>query len=302
MKTLRQSKFLVIAIFFCICVLQNAYTEIFSSFVRAGAKGGTVLELLDGKYSCVSKLVWSESAAVSLGFTESVSFSNFVCNADVNFSIPNEWGTMLDFDYYLSEAVCQYSKHQNHLENNCDFSADFGYEFNIRRFSIFPFLGVQFENRKFSAWNGYLQIPETGQIWNGSEEKKNISGCGISYEQKIFLPFIKIQVVYDFLNDFALSVNVKFSPYFYADCTDTHYFRNKEFSDNINGGICIGGEIQLKYKRFSLIFAYEFLKSFSNVQTYARSTGVTDSQKTLVAGYFPGIECHIWFVGLGYRL
>lgn len=282
--------------------MQNAYTEILSASVTAGIKNSTVYELLDSKYSCISKLVWKEPASPYFGFSGKLSFSQFICNIGLNFSFPNNFGTMEDFDYYMSGEVCQYSKHTNHLDNDCSLCADFGYDFDIGKFSAVPFIGCCYQYRKFSASDGYLQIPETGNAWTGNEEKRTVSGTGICYEQNIFLLFIKLNVNYSFYRDFSITGSIKFSPYLFASCIDTHYFRNRQFFDKMNGGISFNGEIKFYFKQYGIFVSYEYLKSSKNAKTYTQGTGISDSKRTLSKNSIPGIESYIWCLGIEYKL
>ena len=274
----------------------------FSSYARTGIKGGTVFELLDGRYSPVSKLVWKTPASLDFGFRENISLSHFICNTGVNFSMPNKWGTMKDYDYFMSGAVCQYSMHSNHLESDYTLFLDSGYRFDIKKISIVPLAGILYQHRKFSAWDGYLQIPEAGKAWNGDEEKQEVSGNGISYEQNILLPFVKLKIGCDFYKNFLFSGSIKFSPWFFAECTDTHYFRNKQFTDIMNGGFCIGAEGRIFYKKIGIVMSYEYIKSSKNAKTYSQDIGTAGSERKLSNNYIPGIESGIWLVGVEYKL
>ncbi|MCR4736308.1 MAG: omptin family outer membrane protease [Treponema sp.] len=301
MKTSKKTSLLLV-LFFSICVLQNTYTEIFSTTIQTKLKGGSVCELLDSKYSSVSRLVWKAPINICMGFEEKISFSNFACTASMNYCIPNSWGTMEDYDYYMSGAVCQYSKHTNHIENDSSFCFDLGYNIAAKYLSVTPAICFQYQYRKFSGWNGYLQIPKTGDYWTGNEEKKIISGNGISYEQKILLPSVKININYFFYNDFSILGKINISPYLYANCTDIHYFRNKLFTDKMNGGFFIEGELKLFYKKIGLSLSYEYMKSSSNAKTYTQTIGILEEESSLSKNYIPGIESYFWYVGIEYKL
>lgn len=302
MKTSKKTKYLFLSLILCICVTKNAYTKIFSPSIKTGIKYCSVYELLNSKYSSVSKLVWKNPLNPYFGFNGNIYVSNFICNVDIDFSISNAWGIMEDFDYYMSGEICQYSKHTNHLDNDHSFYVDFGYDFNLKKLSVTPMIGCQYQSREFSAVNGYLQIPEIGKNWEGNEEKRIISGKGIDYEQKLFLPFIKMSINYSFKKDFSIRGSIRFSPYLYATCTDTHYFRNKQFIDKINGGFCLCGEAKLHLKKYSFVFSNEYLKTFPNAETYTQDIGITDSKRYLCKNYIPGIESSIWYVGIEYTL
>ncbi len=97
-------------------------------------------------------------------------------------------------------------KPENYLENNYFACVNFGYDFNFEKFSIQPFLGIKYQYRKFSAWNGYGQSPLSGESFTGDEERTFFTGNGISYEQNIFDPFIKVTLNYKFKKNFTLKV------------------------------------------------------------------------------------------------
>ena len=286
---------------FCICIVSNVHAKSARSLVSFGINCGEISETLDTKYSALSRLNWKEPVFISVGFSEEITFFNFISIFGLNFSIPNEWGIMQDYDYYMSGSVSQYSEHCNHLDKDFSFCIDLGYKFRIDRFSIIPFICGRFQSRKYSAWDGFIQIPDAGKSFTGNEEKKNIVGNGISYEQSILLPFIKLQVDYDFNSDMSISGNINYSPYFFSNCIDTHYFRSKQFTDEIRGGFCIGGEVNFYYKHFGVYFAYEYLKSSADAKTYKCNIGVEDPTRVLIVGYTPGIECSVWSIGCTYK-
>ena len=301
MKTSKKIKYPFLILILCICVKKTAYTEIFS-FIKTGAKGYSVFELLDNNYSSVSKLIWKNPINSNFGIEENISVFRFKCTLGLDFSIPNEWGSIEDFDYYVSGNVRQYSKHTNHLDNDYSFFADFGYNFYSKKLSVNLLLGCQYQHRTFSALDGYLQIPEIGNNWTGNEIKKVVSGNGICYEQKILLPFIKLNINYAFTRVFSIIETIRFSPYLFATCTDTHYFRNKQFIDKMNGGFCLCEEVKLHLNKYSFIFSYEYLKSSSNAKTYTQEIGITDSKRNVSKNYVPGIESSIWYMGIEFTL
>ncbi|NLM01333.1 MAG: omptin family outer membrane protease [Treponema sp.] len=274
----------------------------FSSSCFLGLQNTTVCEKLDGKYAPVSRLNWSAPVSIDLGIEEKIILFNFISLFKTQFVIPNAIGTMTDYDYFLSGAVSQYSNHTNHVDNDCCFCIDFGYVIDIGRLSLVPLFGGQYQMRKYSAWDGYVQIPEAGFSWTGSEEKKNIAGNVISYEQHILSPFLKFQIEYDFRQNALVCGTLKYSPYIFAHCIDTHYLRNKQFDDKMRGGFSFGVELRFHFKIFGLIFSYEYTKSGSNANTYVREVGITDSSAQIISGYIPGIESSVWHIGVIYKL
>ncbi len=269
-----------------------------SLFVKVS--GGSICETLSTSYADVSCLAWKIPFYIDFAFEEKISFYNFLCGVDLNFSLPNKFGTMEDRDFYLSGGISQFSKHENHLENNYFACVNFGYDFTFEKFSIQPFFGIKYQHRKFSAWNGYGQSPISGESFTGNEEKIYFTGNGISYEQNIFEPFFKITSTYKFKKDFYFESSLNFSPYIFATCLDSHYFRSKEFFDEMNGGFSFAFEVKLYFKKAGLYFSYECLKTSNNAKTFNCDIGQSASSKVLAEGYIPGIFSNIYSLGFFY--
>ncbi|MBQ8681136.1 MAG: omptin family outer membrane protease [Treponema sp.] len=271
------------------CISVKAYAEdCFSHKFSCGIKAKQVCELVNTKYSLLSKLVW-ETTAFTFCFEESISFSSFQFNLGVNTAIPNTCGTMTDSDYYMSGSLSQYSEHSNHLEYDWCFWCDAGYKLAFRNLVIVPMLSAEIQNRKFSAWNGCIQK---------NEEKYDIVGNGISYKQMIFMPLVKVNMNYMIKSRFNIQGSVRYSPFFYANCIDVHYFRNKVFFDELNGGFCIGGEIRLYFQHIGFIISYDYMKSGSNANTKSRNTGVDSAESIMLTNYTPAIELSSFYIGI----
>lgn len=272
----------------------------FSTYIGTGIQNTRICERLDTKYTSLSKLYWNSPVNIFFNFKENIEISNFITNIQFNFLIPNKNGNISDYDYYSLGQISQYSKHTNYTDNDFSFYIDFGYLIDFSNFIIIPLICGKYQFRKNSAWNGYLQVPESGVSWTGEENKQNVTGNVISYEQEIFIPFFSIQTKY-ILNDFFISGTLKYSPYFFANCIDCHHIRNIEFFDKISGKIYLGFDICIQYKRFGLIITYEHLNSSSKSETYSSNVGINDSVKKYNANYIPGISSNIFAVALYYK-
>ena len=264
--------------------------------------GGSVCESLATSYVDVSCLTWKLPFYIDFAFEEKISFFNFLCGIDLDFSWPNKLGTIEDRDFYLSGGISQFSKHENHLENNYFVCINLGYDFNFEKFFIHPFFGIKYQYRNFSAWDGYGQSLLSGESFTGDEEKIYFTGNGISYEQNIFIPFLKIVTNYKFKKDFCIEGTFNFAPYLFASCVDSHYFRNKEFFDEMKGGFSFSFEVEFCFKKIGFYFSYEYLKTSNNAKTWECSIGQNKLDKTLSEGYIPGIFSNILSFGISYSL
>ncbi|MCH5294767.1 MAG: omptin family outer membrane protease [Treponema sp.] len=175
------------------------------------------------------------------------------------------------------------------------------YRFSFNDISIIPFISGKYQRRKYSAWGGYVQIPSGGQNKTENDETQNIVGNVISYEQQVMFLALKLNVEYNISRTMSVLGILKYSPYIYANCIDTHHVRNKQFIDKMNGGFCVGTELEFRYKAIGIIISYEYLKSSSNAKTHIGDVGITESSNALVSGYVPGIKSSIWFVGCMYK-
>ncbi len=87
------------AIFFCVCIVFSTYAGSLSSSLTLGINGEEVHEIVDSKYAPLSKLIWKDPIFMTVGVSEKISISDFSVDLGMNFVIPNEWGTMTDYDY-----------------------------------------------------------------------------------------------------------------------------------------------------------------------------------------------------------
>ncbi len=269
----------------------------FSTYIGIGIQNTRICERLDTKYSSLSKLYWDSPINIFFTFKENIAISNFITNIQFDFLAPNKFGSISDYDYYSLGQVSQYSKHSNHTDNDFSFYFDFGYLLKISNLSIIPSICGKYQFRKNSAWDGYLQVQETGFTWTEEENKQNVVGNVISYEQEIFIPFFSIQTKYKLNEEFSILGTLKYSPYFFANCTDCHHIRNIEFFDKIKGKIYFGFDLYIQYKRFGVILTYEYLNSSSKSKTYSSNVGINDSSKEYNANYIPGISSNIFAIG-----
>ena len=299
---MKRNKFFVTLTFitFIVCTHLNAQKVFTETSLFVKSSGGKVYETLDISYAKVSCLTWEIPFYLDFAAEEKISFYNFLSSFGINFSIPNNFGSIEDRDFYLSGDICQFSKHENHLDSSYFAFVNFGCNFLINNFKIIPLLGLKYQFRKFSAWNGYVQSPSSGKSWSGNEEKNHFVGNGISYEQNIVQPFLKTSVNYKIKKNFFIEARLTFSPYIFSVCKDSHYFRNKEFIDKMKGGFSFALEAGVHYKKTGLYFSYEYLKTSTNANTWEYETGKKKSDATLIKGYIPGFISSIWSFGFSY--
>jgi outer membrane protease len=107
-------------------------------------------------------------------------------------------GKMQDYDFLLADAskASHYSSHDAYLDKHFQLSAALGYVFSPRNFEITPAIGYLFINRKWSAVDGFLQYPEAGAEWTGSEAEETVAGTVVTYEQVMHIPFLSAGIAY----------------------------------------------------------------------------------------------------------
>jgi outer membrane protease len=234
----------LLCIVYALCV-QNAQSLDFWFDTAAGIKSGIVQEYVYEGEKCISRLDWQNTIVPTVSIFGNMDFFNFYIRIGAEFSIPVQSGIMEDYDFLISgsDEPSLYSFHNSYIDK--DFSGFFalGYRFAVKKWRFIPNIAFTYTNRKWSAADGYLQYPVSGP-WTGNETKEKITGTIISYEQVLWFPFVSTAVGYFLTPRWALFLEGTLYPYIWAQTRDSHFLRDKQFYDTMEGGL--GGVFGLK--------------------------------------------------------
>jgi hypothetical protein len=266
----------------------------------SGVCTGKVEEYVFEGDKTISRLDWQQYAVPMIAASGSLSIYNAFFKATVLSALPIQCGIMEDYDFLNSDpaVISQYSHHDVYLDKRFDLSAETGYQFSISKFSITPGTGITYRNHKWSARDGYLQYP-VGGAWTGNEEKEQVSGNSISYEQADILPFISLKAGYEITPVWEIMLTGSVYPYMIIYTLDSHYLRNKQFYDSMKGGFGFTAGGSIRYKSISLNITYEYLSAM-NGTTASGIIGITDSGLTVDSRYGAGTDSSLWTVWAAY--
>lgn len=263
------------------------YSLSINSEAFVGIENGNVSEKLSNTDGLISKLDWGKPFVVKAGITLGVDIGSVIFNIIAKASIPNGIGVIKDCDYDNLKLI-QYSQHENHIDKDFVFLSNIGYSHCFGKFRFTSSIGVYYQNAKFSAWSGYLQERESETSSVSDGRKRQITGNGMSYEQQITIPFIKICLGYRLKKDIQVYACTGYSSCIYADCIDSHYIRKKQFYDMVRGGCAIFASIGCKYKKYKLLVEYQRISSSNNSKVFQSEIGVGFPSNVAADGYTPG--------------
>ncbi len=248
-------------------------------------QNSTVEELVFEGDKQISKLVWQQYLDPSIRITYNARLQSLFLKAQYTSSIPIKSGILENYDYLSStDAITHYSNHNLYLDKNFSLQGQLGYMFNfVDVYALKPFVGFTYQNRKFSAQDGYLQYPEiSGDEWNASLEKDSVTGVVILYEQAIMYPYVGIDNLF-FVDTCMISVYATYLPYVYVDALDSHILRLTQFYDEMRGGygFTVGTAVSFPLGEKSNIglkvgFDYEYFNSYGT--TSSNVIGINDAE------------------------
>ena len=258
----------------------------------AGFKSTITNEYVYENDNNISLLKWELPAIPLVSILAEIEFNNFFITTEYESAIPIKLGKMKDFDYLtvIPNVVSHYSEHDIYLDKDFSLNEIFGYKIRIKkRFQMIPFVGFSYQNKKYTAQNGYLQYPLiSGEPWSGEEKKTVLSGIVISYEQAILFPFSGIKLLIT-LNEFIeIGINGVYYPYINICSIDSHFLRMIQFYDKMNSSN--GGRLEIismiypfkKHKNMRIMnrISYEYLNCYgktSSSKIGLDSVGFVDS-------------------------
>jgi outer membrane protease len=275
---------------------------------QAGFVNGNTREYVFENDKCISRLDWDEKYSPYFAFEAKVYFLNVLFFGSIASVIPDKCGYMEDYDFLISgsDTPSHYSKHDAYLDKHIITSTGLGYNINIfNRLSFIPFAGFEYQNRKWSAQDGYLQYPVGGSAWTGLESKQAVKGSVISYEQMLYYPYVGMEIVFSINEMFDFSCEGAYYPIVNVETIDNHYLRLKSFYDTMENGIGYKAGIGLiiyinraeKSPAYGLNISYEQF-SVMNGSTSSCIIGVTDDTYMVDEGYGSGTKSGLWIASL----
>jgi outer membrane protease len=184
-----------------------------------------------------------------------------------------------DWLYENSDALTNYSRHDNFSERAIMADLSLGYSFLLLNFFA---LGVNLEfSYKHFFWIArdgyyqYLDLDEDGQTWTDEIPKIYLKGSVLEYSQNWFIlspgVFFKLRIS-RFL---SLSGNFNYSPFIYCADRDDHLLTGKTYLDYLYGGRYLKGSCGITFSSannidLTLFFSYSSITG-SRGDTYIYS-------------------------------
>jgi outer membrane protease len=280
----------------------------FSFDFGAGVKTARTHEYVYEGDKCISRLDWNDAAVPVVSFSGTLEVFNFFIQSGMTLTVPVQSGTMEDYDFLMegSNEPSLYSFHDSYLDKDFSCSFALGYRFKTKKWVLSPSAGFSYYNRKWSASGGYLQYPASG-LWTGTEPKQNLNGTIIGYEQVLMSPSVSLQAGYALTSRFALFASGNFYPYVWAHSVDSHFLRDAQFYDTMEGGMGYAFELGGAFSpsknsamTFCISLQYEAFRNVAGT-TASNVIGLTEDANTIDEGYSSKTENSAFRVVLGVR-
>ena len=207
-------------------------------FVEPASPDGPGTEVLyspDG-YNQLSRLDWTYKPLLALSLQILLDYKNISVRAGGETSLPVCCGIMEDSDWLgTGGEFTHYSRHTNYLDVYAAGSLYAGWRFSFaQNWSVTPRLGITGSILSFTGKDGYRQYadPADGSIaWSPDIEKIPFSGEVISYRQETFAAGIQVDMRWQCVPQFALSLLAEVQPFVLINGYDTHHVTNTDYID-----------------------------------------------------------------------
>ncbi len=272
---------------------------------QSGYVSGQTSEYVFEGDKCISRLDWDENFCPYIGIIFKLNVYNILFDLGITNLIPEKSGKMRDYDFLISGSndISHFSEHDAYLDKHFTADAGVGYVFRISEILIVPLFGYEYQNRKWSAQDGYLQYPVDGSAWTGAEPAQGVSGTVISYEQMFYSPRIGVELILNSKGVLSIALEFYVLPSLHVETMDSHFLRLKQFYDVMDEGVAYkaGGGIiyhpssnaeNLFYK---LQLSYEHYSAMKGT-TSSGDIGISDGSLTNDDGYGAGMEAKLWDV------
>ncbi len=268
---------------------------------------GVVDELVFENNLPLSKLKWRQYVTPLVNITYNARLSSVFLKSQVTSAIPIKSGILEDFDYLsFSDTVTHYSKHDLYVDKSFSFDVQVSYRFKLtQKINIHPLVGFTYQNRKFTARDGYLQYPNVGEPWSDTLPITPLSGSSISYEQTILSPYVGVENILIF-NDLMVNAGLSFFPFVYVDALDNHYLRQVQFYDEMRGGYIFSLTTSLVMPisdtNYGLKFGLDYEYFRSTGKTGMNDLGVKQNDFILSQNSTAGTISNLFRVSVGFVL
>ena len=214
----------------------------------------------ENKADLLSLLLWDTKPVFYYGFlmdfspVKPLEKRGFFSGLSMKFGIPGPSGSMVDKDWQSVEnaELTNYSSHDNVAEETLilDFTAGVSFPFFNAMF-VKTFVNVSFMKFRFSGENGYMIYAR----YLGDDKyapidedpiKMSFNGKVISYSQEWFYAAPGISAGYGY-KDFLAEISFMITPFVFCADIDEHKSLNKQFKDNMTGGIMLEPGLRLSY-------------------------------------------------------
>jgi outer membrane protease len=261
---------------------------------------GTTSEFVYEGDRVLSRLDWQEHFIPFLTIAGTFEVKNVILYLNLTSGLPGKGGVMEDYDFLDSgdAAHTHYSQHRAGLEDHLEINPSVGYRFRLGDFSITPAVNFTYQARTWAATDGYTQYP--------GQEKRDMAGEVITYEETAWFPGVSLTLDYSFWNRFNVSVEGRFYPYMEFSTIDTHILRLTQFYDSMKGGAGGYAGLSLCYNPrhsgsmgFMAAVAWEGVYSFKGTIS-SGAVGYGEPDELVVSRADQSkLESSVWWFSLG---
>jgi outer membrane protease len=276
-----------------------------------GVLSGTAKELVydqavSDNYK-VSELVWPFKALALWGVgLDMRTGGGFFGSFGLKSGLSGMTGAMSDSDFLNGDGVrTHYSQSDCWTEQALLLDLEAGWSFPVAERLELGFYGsVEYMNFKWSARDGYLQYPVTGNdysfgtggnlipgthpAWKPGMTSIPIYGTGIIYQQSYFYPAIGVRASYRQSARLSLAASFCFSPSVICNDEDNHELRLLDFTETMSNGIMFEPRLDAAWSvsdraAIELGISYRLITGLIGDSTMV-STGVNDPTNYLGSG------------------
>lgn len=287
--------FLYILLSLCSCFTFSFERLDFTFESDVGLKNGRVDEIVYQDEKMISLLEWNVLLLPTINLKTNFTIKNFIFDCNCIFAIPTKLGNLKDYDFLSTDDnVTLFSKHDLIIDNDFSFNFDIGYNFfQLNNFSLLATIGFSYNNRKYSARDGYVEYAV----------KNELSGIVISYEQEIWYPFVKFDFTFVPSDFIETSFSTSIFPYIFANTLDSHFLRQVQFYDVMRGGF--GVELNFSFVTkfskddifFNLNVTYQYLHCKGNI--FSNNIGIKNSNFILSKDCIAQMRCNFFMFDFG---
>lgn len=301
-------KILILFLFFVF--YKQCFSLNFNYYINfnVGINSGYVDEIVYENGNRISLLNWKVPVIPSLEIETNFEFFNLNFHVNYKNSIPVKSGNLKDFDYLSDDydSISHFSEHDLYVDKDFSIDSMLGWKFKLwENINFTPFAGFLYQNRKFTARDGYLQY-SADSYWDENEEKTHLLGNLISYEQAIFSPLVGLKISKLFKEKYNIEIDIMYFPYVTAKTLDSHFLRLTQFYDSMQNGDGVRAKIGFSlysnskhlYKMIKFIVGYESFVCEGS--TSSAKIGADSSGFTIIQNANSGLVSKFFFASVGF--